>query len=220
MKLRLSEEQFLNAVQTNIDEEYPLNWNADEFAQLRSFNKRINYAQKNLKRISSGSSRIVYQIDDTKVLKLAKNKKGLAQNEVEIDFSEDYLFSMIVAEVYDYDPNFLWLEMELARKLTQNLFKKITGFSFKEFSDAIGYQYAIANPRKSWGRPRQPDNFDQMTEHHFIGNVIDIVGNYADMIIGDMQRLNSYGIVKRNGMDDVVMIDYGITGKVYDSFYR
>jgi hypothetical protein len=220
MKLRLSEEQFLNTVQTNIDEEYPLNWNADEFAQLRSFNQRINYAQKNLKRISSGSSRIVYQIDDTKVLKLAKNKKGLAQNEVEIDFSEDYLFSMIVAEVYDYNSNFLWLEMELARKLTPSTFKQITGFSFKEFSNAIGYQYALANPKKVWGRPKQPDNFDQMTEQHFIGNVIDIVGNYDDMLIGDMQRLNSYGIVKRNGMDDIVMIDYGITGKVYDSFYR
>lgn len=219
MKLRLTEEQFSNIIHTNIDEDYPLNWNAEEFAKLRSFNQRVKYAQQNLKRISSGSSRIVYQIDDTKVLKLAKNKKGIAQNEVEIDFSQDYMWDSIVAEVHDYDPNFLWLEMELARKLTEKKFQQLTGFSFREYCSSLQYQYALANPKKSWGIPRQPDNFEELSENEFIGNVLDVVGSY-DLLMGDMCKLSSYGIVKRNGMDDIVMIDYGITGKIYDSFYR
>lgn len=81
------------------------------------------------------------------------------------------------------------------------------------------YIHAIANPRKVWGIPKQPDNFEELSENEFIGNVLDVVGSY-DLLMGDMCRLNSYGIVKRNGMDDIVMIDYGITGKIYDSFYR
>ena len=67
-----------------IEEDYPASFNMDEFKMLRSFNARINYCQARLKRISSGSSRIVYQIDDELVLKLARNVKGLAQNEAEV----------------------------------------------------------------------------------------------------------------------------------------
>lgn len=219
MIIKLTEEQYSNIIHTNIDEDYPLNWNAEEFAKLRSFNKRVNYTQQNLKRISSGSSRIVYQIDDTKVLKLAKNKKGVAQNEIEIDFSQDYMWDSIVAEVHDYDPNFLWLEMELARKLTEKKFQELTGFTFREFCSSMNFEYALANPKKSWGIPKQPKNFDQMTETEFIGDVIRNVGSY-DVLMGDMCKLSSYGIVNRNGKDEIVMIDYGITGKVYDSFYR
>ena len=70
-----------NPLDENMDEAYPTSFNIEEFKQLKSFNQRIQYCEQHLQRISSGSSRIVYKIDDEKVLKLAKNKKGLAQNE-------------------------------------------------------------------------------------------------------------------------------------------
>jgi mRNA-degrading endonuclease RelE of RelBE toxin-antitoxin system len=66
----------------NLLEDYPTSWSIEEFKKLNSFNARIKYCNQHLTRISSGSSRVVYKIDDEKVLKLAKNKKGLAQNEV------------------------------------------------------------------------------------------------------------------------------------------
>jgi hypothetical protein len=49
----------------------------DEFKGLITFKDRITYCDNNLKKISSGSGRIVYMIDDIKVLKLSKNSKGL-----------------------------------------------------------------------------------------------------------------------------------------------
>ena len=73
----------------NVDEAYPASFNMEEFKNMKSFNQRIQYCEQNLQRISSGSSRIVYRIDDEKVLKLAKNKKGLAQNEAEVDFGTE-----------------------------------------------------------------------------------------------------------------------------------
>ena len=62
---------------------YPVSFNMAEFKMLTTFVERIRYCQTRLQRISSGSARIVYKIDNEKVLKLAKNRKGIAQNEAE-----------------------------------------------------------------------------------------------------------------------------------------
>jgi hypothetical protein len=35
------------------------------------------------------------------------------------------------------------------------------------------------------------------------------MGNTSD--VGDFGRLNSYGLVNRNGVDDIVIIDFGLT---------
>lgn len=58
---------------------YPETFNMEEFKSISRFASRIKYCETHLQRISSGSGRIVYKIDDEKVLKLAKNPKGVAQ---------------------------------------------------------------------------------------------------------------------------------------------
>ena len=45
-------------------EDYPASFSMEEFKKLTSFAKRIAYCEEHLQRISSGSSRIVYKIDD------------------------------------------------------------------------------------------------------------------------------------------------------------
>ena len=99
MKIIITESQLKNIIQKELEEDYPINWNVEDFKKLNSFNKRIQYCEEKLTRISSGSSRIVYKIDESKVLKLGKNKKGIAQNEAEIDFSNDYMWDGITAEI-------------------------------------------------------------------------------------------------------------------------
>jgi hypothetical protein len=37
---------------------------------------------------------------------------------------------------------------------------------------------------------------------------------------GDLMRLNSYGIVNRNGEDIIVIIDFGLTHDIYDEYYK
>lgn len=115
IKKRLREEFNFNIVESLLDEDYPLTFNMEHFKTLRSFNQRIQYCEQNLQRISSGTSRIVYKIDNEKVLKLAKNSKGLAQNEVEAGYSKYNDLEDLVARTFDYDEKNLWVEMELAR---------------------------------------------------------------------------------------------------------
>lgn len=50
-------------VEELMDEDYPSSFDMEHFKSLTSFNKRIQYCKENLKRISSGSGRIVYMID-------------------------------------------------------------------------------------------------------------------------------------------------------------
>jgi hypothetical protein len=221
IKKRLSETLIHRVIESYLEEDYPTNFDLDEFSKLTSFNKRIQYCQERLKRISSGSSRIVYMVDDTKVLKIARNKKGLAQNEVEATNSNYHDVKDITARVFAYDQNDLWIEMELARKVTPKNFLEVTGFSFDDYCTALN-NYAIdVNPQRNRNIRKQPQDkniIDAMWEDEFTYDIFTFIGGY-DVPVGDLCKLNSYGLVKRNGEDAIVMIDYGITSDVWDEYY-
>lgn len=203
-----------------LDEDYPPSFDMEEFKSLSSFNKRIKYCESNLKRISSGSSRIVYAIDDEKVLKLGKNSKGLSQNEIEIEYGQYRDLDDIVAKIFDYQENWLWVEMELARKLKVADFKRITGFNFKDFCIAItNYGNQVNKHKNTLTYPKLDEEIiEAMWEDEFMYGIFSFIGNY-DLPVGDLTRLNSYGWVKRDGEDHIVIIDYGLTHDVYGSYY-
>lgn len=206
-------------IESLIDEDYPTNWNVEEFKQLTSFNARIKYCEANLRRISSGSSRIVYQIDNEKVLKLAKNQKGLAQNEVEIEYSKEGMLTDVVATIFNYDEKNLWVEMELARKLSVKAFQNITGIPFELFAQAVhNYGQDANGGRNSFRYTIEPEVLEELWENEFVYDIFQLIGNYG-VPASDLARMNSYGIVKRGGDDIVILIDYGLTSDVYDSYY-
>lgn len=220
IKTLLRESMVYEVIDSLLDEDYPSNWDIEKFKGLSSFNQRIRYCEDNLQRISSGSSRIVYKIDDEKVLKLAKNRKGLAQNEVEISHSGYHDIKDILARVFEYDGNNLWVEMELARKVTVGNFKQITGYDFKLYCEALGKYAKEANPREYKHRQYNvpQDIWEEMWEDEFIYDIFNYIAGY-DIPIGDLSRMNSYGVVKRNGEDTVVIIDFGLDGDVYGTYY-
>lgn len=115
-----------------LEEDYPANFDMETFKSLGSHAGRNRYAQEHLQRLAAGSSRIVYKIDDQKVLKLAKNDKGIDQNGTEIQWGNDALFDNILAQIFDYDDKDLWVEMELARKVSKPEFRKLTGFDISD----------------------------------------------------------------------------------------
>ncbi len=203
-----------------IEEEYPESFDMEFFKTLKSFASRKKYCEQHLKRISSGSSRIVYLIDNDKVLKLAWNKKGIAQNEIESEYSNYHDLSDIIAKVFDAHPDNLWIEMELAKKLTPSLFKQVVGFNFNDYSAAIHNYYYNNNPSKYSYKIKVDDNLvSQMWEDEFVYDMFQYIGNY-DVPVGDLTRLSSYGLVKRNGQDAIVLIDYGLSSDVYSSYYN
>jgi mRNA-degrading endonuclease RelE of RelBE toxin-antitoxin system len=220
MKVIITESQLERIQKTDLEEDYPESWNIEEFKQLKSFNERIRYCNQHLQRLSSGTSRVVYKIDDEKVLKLAKNKKGLSQNESEVDYGTEIYLESITARIFEYDENYLWVEMELARKMTAGDFKRISGYDFKDYSAALNNLYhGRTNYRKGYKMNVDPDLEQKMWDDEFVYDMFQYIGNY-DVPVGDLLRLNSYGIVKRDGQDTIVLIDYGLTEDVFDTHYK
>lgn len=202
-------------------EDYPSSWSIEVFKNLKSFAKRVSYCNQHLQRISSGSSRIVYKIDDEKVLKLAKNRKGLAQNEQEISVGNDYYLDDLVATVFESDPNNLWVEMELARKVTPKVFFDIVNVSFDVYCQALRYYHreVTGNRGPITRYEMKPENMDELWENEFVSRMLDYIGNYSPPV-GDLCAPSTYGVVKRNGKEQIVMVDFGLNQEVYDSHYK
>ena len=192
---------------------YPTSFNMEEFKQLKSFAQRVKYCDQRLEKLGSGSSRIGYKIDDEKVLKLAKNAKGVAQNEAE---SNSYLQReyTIVAKVFDSDPNDLYIEMELVEKLTKSKFKQIVGFDFDSIWPYLESRFGGRNSQRYTGADKEI-----LDENEWMYELGDMVGSY-DFSYGDFRRLSSFGIVNRDGQPQVVLIDFGLTNDVFDQFYK
>lgn len=212
--IKLNKNDLKNIVVNVIKEmAYPQSFNMEQFKNIKSFSQRVKYCDTRLRKISSGSGRIVYQIDDEKVLKLAKNNKGVAQNEVE---SEYYLQNYdVTARVFDSDDDGMFVEMELARRLTKNIFKQIVGFNFDLI---VPYLENIIGKYGSYKSPISQQDKEFLDENEWMIDLLSLASDY-DMPTGDLGRLSSYGVVTRDGQDAVVLIDYGSTWGVYNDYY-
>ncbi len=200
---------------------YPTEFSMETLKQLPSYKKRVDYVQSLLPRISSGSSRVVFKIDDEKVLKVAKNKKGLAQNEAESDgFLNKHA---ICAKTFDSDDNGLFIEMEFARKVTEKDFIRLSGLTLKQLCNVLIVEDKRRNPRKGqyYSTSKEDQELTQRLwdESEFFQNLMELVSNYGYPIPGDFCRLSSWGKVIREGSESLVLIDFGLTKEVLETHY-
>lgn len=196
---------------------YPEGFDLAAFKALPTFKDRLAYVKQRLPKVAQGSSRAVFIVDDATVLKVAMNKKGLAQNDVEIDIGRNQMGP--VARVYEYGDNGAWLEMEKAQKATPKMFQTIAGFSLEELGDMLRYWHAENQGRaKHITKPARYEELVNSGENEFMNELIGMMGDY-DMPPGDIERISSWGVVNRKGKPELVMIDFGLTSTVYNDYY-
>ena len=189
-----------------------------EFLNIKSFAGKIKYAGQYLTRIGSGTGRIVYDIDGQKVLKLAKNTKGVAQNSAEADIGHYNDAQNIVTIVYDNYDDYSWLISEKAKKVTEKRIVQLTGIpSLNEL-----YQYVRNFEQSNRGRGnlfgQKQEIVEQLNENEFAQELTEFIANYGQLA-GDMGRPSSYGEVLRDGQPSIVLTDYGLNDEVYDTYY-
>lgn len=216
VKTRLRESLTFEIIENLMGEEYPQSFNIDQFKTLKSFKQRLDYCNQNLQKIGAGSGRTVYKIDNTKVLKLAKNARGVAQNQVEVSWSNDYYFEAVLAKVIDSHPDNLWVEMELARKVTPTMFKKYFGVSYLEFGMYLTKFYNQNHGKKNYFYV-SPEAEEILKQSTLFSNIYEFAD--ATDSPGDLGRLSSYGWVNREGEDRIVIIDFGLDSDVYETYY-
>jgi hypothetical protein len=177
--------------------------------ELETYQARKKYAEKNLKHISSGSSRIVYSTNKDTIIKMAKNDKGIAQNKAE---ANPKMKSKYLNDILSHAKNYAWIEVGYLEKISEKEFKKMTGLDFEDFGDSI--RYGLKNVSGNTDKEK-PKNFDQV-EKSEIYKELKEVGNKFKLMPGDLARISSWGT--KDGKP--VLIDAGLTKDVFAEFYE
>lgn len=200
----------------------PANWDPTALGHDKTFKSRVDYAVKNAQRIGGGSSRVAFIIPDqgrSTVLKIAKNNKGLAQNEAEVDILEDgYLGRLpIVIPLVDYDKTGrqpIWIQTEKAEKVREpQLCQLLKCKTLTQFCGYVGY--ILRKPgSEMWknvpnvlAKKFSEAEVDQFLE--YANEMADLV-NSSSIIINDFQFAGNWGVYKGRP----VVIDLGFTTAV------
>ena len=181
----------------------------DKLDSIKSYSGKVKYLNNNLRRLGSGSGRIAYDLGDDKVIKLAKNIKGVAQNEVEIGvgvYADDY---SLFTKIYDHSDDNIWIVAEKAKKVSEKRIKELTGIN-NLYTLGIYIRKAFENSPYL-----RLDNTEKefLDNNDFAQELLDFIGSYQ-LNGGDLNRPSTYGEVIRNGEPMIVVVDYGINNKV------
>lgn len=239
--MRLHEIVLSSYIEQKIINEVPLppNWDETKYKAGTTFKARIEYAMQKAEKIGAGSSRVAFVIEyegRPTVLKIAKNKKGLAQNEAEADILDDYYTQSlgIVIPIIDYDkqnPQPAWIHTEFAEKATEKKLcdimkcpgllepKQSTGalYNLVFLASAItGKDPRVGRPQEMLARFKQKGMSDQELEtlQDYANRIADLMANF-DLSASDLRSSSNWGIYK----GEPVIIDLGLTETVWSNEY-
>lgn len=201
--------KLLNLLETPL----PGDWDKDVYSHNVSFAKRIEYAKQRAQKVGAGSSRVAFIIEYNgrkTVLKVAKNRKGVAQNEVEIRTLNDPYMPEIVIPLIDFDEQnneATWLHTEFAEKMTA---KKFRDFFGGDPNDLIYY----AKEQMGYKQYFKRTNIKINEESEYTQLFLEYVGNYTPLL-SDYTRLANWGIFDNRP----VIIDVGLDEETYYTYY-
>ena len=175
--------------------------------KLETFKARVDYAEKNLDHLSSGSSRVIYTFDNKKeVLKLARNDRGIAQNK-----AESKVKCKFVIETTKSDPKGIWKISPYADKVSEKEFEKLCGISFEDFGEAI--EYGLQSVSSDSGA--KPKDFEKISKTEMYKDLV-ACGKQHSLMPGDISRISSWGVYNKH----LVLLDAGLTREIFDEFYE
>lgn len=211
----------------------PADWDPAALGHDKSFKSRLQYALERAPRLGGGSSRVAFVIPDNgreTVLKVAKNNKGVAQNEAEVDVLDDgYLGKLdIVIPLVDYDkenPQPTWIQTEKANKISQRKLEKMLHAGGRW--PMTNFLYAVDNllGKKEKYMPTldqiKKDMIDTGSNEQDIDIFFDYVNQVADLVNssnllpGDFGRAANWGEFQGRP----VIIDLGYTKSVHELYW-
>ena len=211
---------------------YPAEFSFEHLNSIKTFKGRMAYVQQTLgKHLGRGSSRVVFPVDNEKVLKVAMNHKGILQNERE---SLNYV-SPLTAETFEVSPDHLWIEMERVVPFTKSRFKQATGFSQEDLWNLLAHEAKRADPRMRLFSPRVPvvfqvkyPGFDPRADDHpgwseawdneFLYDLFSFLANAGLWgVWQDYAQAKHYGL---NARGEIRLIDFGVDDEVMNVYVQ
>lgn len=188
------------------------NFDLEEFKSLPSEAIMRAYAMNYLEPLGQGSSRIAFVLSGNrqKVLKIALNEKGLAQNKAELEVYTDPATADMAAKIYDTDENNRWIIADIVRPLTNPMeFKKLTGSDWDQFVQDMMSSVSQAARRRNM---KLRDDAPEFTKKVY--RMAEKGGNKLRQ--GDLTVLDHWG---KTADGRVVILDYGFTIDVGEKYY-
>ena len=181
------------------------------FKKLDRIDEMLNYARTHLRALSSGSSREVFVLSSSKVLKIAIDELGIEQNQNEVEVSSAAP-SSIIARVKHHDDQHRWIVAELVHPFdNEEQFKSALGLRFPRSS--IWLLLNVAGAR----------NFDQQLAMYVTNNG-DLKRPHVVSFLHDLRQLLALGLSQgelehaqqwgRTSDGRVVVLDYGLSKKL------
>lgn len=206
--------------------EYPNGklYNAFSFAEVNNLLEPIfgEYS-------SFGSSRIVYDIDDYQVLKVSyggddEAEAGEKQNTLERSILTDRKHKKysIFPKFYYGCPSDRWIVVEKVLPAVNEDFIKIFNLPFDNdvnttFIDFVSWAYDKGKSREF--RPWERKYVELANSSKELLDFFYLTSSHR-LILGDLIRLDNYGITVRNGEPKIVLLDAGLNKKIYQEFYE
>lgn len=162
--------------------------------------------------LGQGSSRIVFDIINGKVLKVAKGNKGILQNNLEHEIYSQYK-SRRLCPVYECDGNFLIAGKAISltdyRSIPKDMKEKVREHKklLKKISKVLELE--------TYGCPIENKELKDAKRTGLYKFIKKMLVKYF-LIPGDIFRPSSWGIYNNR----IVLIDYGCNQEIYRKYYE
>lgn len=193
-----------------------------------SFKDKVAYCRQMLgSPIGKGSSRMVFQLDDYTCLKLAINRKGLAQNEDEFNMCK-HSFVTILPQVFNGsdEEGYKWIIAEYVLPAKEEDFMEIYGIEWEQLKEFVAATMS-SNDRSSqivrqWGNRTVDRLYSEFEDNE---GVVELFNGIHEMFydyshgIGDLGRICNWGLVNRPTGPECVVLDSGLSQDTYNKYY-
>ena len=206
--------------------------------------KIIACLRKGLTMIGIGTSRVVFEYDNSSVIKISRNAAGIEQNQLEHTVSKDPMVGPIIASVLNHDDDFQWIISEKVRPLSSKAqFAVFSGVELKNFKEEIlalksrdlkeNQDDQVTKNKPTIGTILPPDLKSTIKQgkgclsgKEFLNNVKAFLTRYkinattdskTDFFVGDIYKYDSWGVNKAGCL---VLFDYGTTNNTYNKFFN
>ena len=153
---------------------------------------------------------------------MAKNQKGIAQNEHEAEWYKQSLECF--PKIFDYDNNNnSWIVCEYVLPAKPKDFEHCLGMTWNEFISFIGSCYNEYDRDRFYrvSYPKMSDEvfYELIENNQLLHDIYDYMTNYQAPM-GDLIRIVNYGMVRRYNEDIIVILDHGLSEAIYDEYYK
>lgn len=213
------------------EESFP-KFDIDILKNLTSISDMLTYLDLHYHVLGEGSSRRAYAVGDRRVIKLALNGKGLAQNGAEIEFGKKQY--LVCARIIDYAKDNKFILMERAQPMNDYSPDDMQEFLYyTNIEDYDMFYRFLRICGQSWDKPpnyssiaKGNKEYQKLAANPWVRSLIKFAQDNDYNLVGDFIRLSSYGVVKRRDLEGsgfthgIVLVDYGLTQKVYFDHYN